>query len=238
MPSIDDEIEQITDVVNDIDSSLDSDYLNDDIDDSYDESSYSHHETIEDSQPQNEDIKHDMISSLVSSSSVDESDWGYQGGFAKMESVREYEYFTFWIGMGRGRSLQYVKSTFNVSIAKLQSISKKNFWSERCKSYDRAILANKLAEVDISEEREHRIRLEQYRQKQEYLANLGGDAASKILALMQRKLNSMLQDTDNMSIGEMIGTGTLAVKLAELQKSLGSQALGVDALLEALEDEG
>jgi hypothetical protein len=163
--------------------------------------------------------------------------WHYRNGYAYNETQYEYELLRFYLELGRGRSRVYLSRIFNVTVAYINKISEKNNWYERIEAYDRQTLSNALSKETDTRRQIHEQKLEIYRQQQETIANQASGNAAKILHLIQRKLDKLMLDTENLSIGELVSTGKLAVKFSQLQKELGSQALAVDALLEAIEGE-
>lgn len=163
--------------------------------------------------------------------------WEYRSGVALSETVREYEIFRAYLELGRSRSREYLIRIFNLSKSYLARIADKNGWRERIEAYDRQTMLTALSNEDIAREREHQRKLELYRSQQETLAQQSANAASKMMHLINRKINKLVSDeTENLTIDEVVSVGNLTVKLASMQKELGSQALGVDVLLGAIED--
>lgn len=169
---------------------------------------------------------------------VNEELWRYRSGNAFNETQREYEILRTYLEMGRSRSSIQLKRIFNLSDKYLVKLREKNNWVERIDAYDRNTYLNALSEETTAREEEHRRKLEYYRAQQETLAQQSASGAAKMLHLINRKLNKLVEDTDNLSIDEMVSVGNLSTKLVQLQKDIGAQALGVDALLEAIEDDG
>jgi hypothetical protein len=175
------------------------------------------------------------ISVFTDSDSSVECLWEYRSGYAYNETQKEFDMFRFFLTLGRGRTRVYLSRIYSVSTNYIEKVSIKNNWLERIEAYDRQTLSNALSEEDNTRRKVHEEKLEIYRSQQETIANQSADNASKILHLIQRKLNKLVLDEDNLTIDELVSTGGLAVKLSQLQKELGSQALAVDALLEAIE---
>jgi len=169
------------------------------------------------------------------SDNIIENIWEYRNGFAYNETQREYEMLRFFLTLGRGRSVVYLSRIYSLSVPYIKKVSLKNNWLERIEAYDRQTLSNALSEENNTRRKIHEEKLEIYRSQQETIANQSADNASKILHLIQRKLDKIVNDTQDLTIDELVSTGSLAVKLSQLQKELGSQALAVDALLEAIE---
>jgi hypothetical protein len=166
--------------------------------------------------------------------------WEFRNGFAYNETQREYEIFRFYLLLGRARSTVYLMRIYNLTRTQYDKLYHKNNWHERIEAYDRQTFLNACSEGEDTRRRLHEEKLEIYRSQQETIASQSASNSAKILHLIQRKLNKLfLDETENLTIDELVSTGNLAVKLAQLQKELGSQALAVDALLEAIEgDDG
>jgi hypothetical protein len=82
----------------------------------------------------------------------------------------------------------------------------------------------------------HQNKLNQYRQQQEFIARLASDAAARLLVINTKRIDKLMTSDEIVTIDELIGLSGVAQRMANLGKELGSQALGVDALLEAMED--
>jgi hypothetical protein len=167
----------------------------------------------------------------------EEEIWRYRMGNAYNETQREYEILRTFMEMGRSRSSVHLLRIFNLTNNYYKKLREKNNWVERLDSYDRTTYLNALSEETVAREEEHRRKLEFYRAQQETLANQASSASAKMLHLINRKLNKIVEDVENLTIDEMVSVGNLSTKLIQLQKDIGAQALGVDALLEAIEED-
>lgn len=161
----------------------------------------------------------------------------YRMGNAINETQQEYEIFRTYLEMGRGRVRGSLCRIFSLSNKRVFQISKKNNWDERIDAYDRQTYLNSLSRERDAREIEHQRKLENYRAQQETLANQASVASAKMLHLVNQKLSKLLQNEDVLSIDEMISVGNLTSKLVQLQKEVGAQALGVDVLLQALDEQ-
>ena len=163
--------------------------------------------------------------------------WRYRSGFAYNETQKEYAILQAFLEMGRGRSYVYLSRIYGTPIPKLNKIRDKNNWDQRIDAYDRQTLVNTLSDEEKTRRVLHEQKLEMYRGQLEVIASQSAGNASKILHLIQKKLNTILESGDNLSVDELVSTGNLAVKLSQLHKEVGGQALGVEALLEAIDDD-
>lgn len=174
---------------------------------------------------------------VLDDNSVNSPIWEYRSGYAFEETQHEYEYLRFYLQLGRARSKIHLARIFNSSTNYINKIADKNNWYERVEAYDRQTYVNALSQENKTRRELHEEKLEIFRAQQETLANQASGNAAKILHLIQRKLDKLMNDTDNLTLDELVSTGNLAVKFSQLQKELGSQALAVDALLEAIDGE-
>jgi len=165
-----------------------------------------------------------------------ESVWEYRQGGALNENPYEYNLFTTYLNLGGGRSKQYISTLFKITKLKVDEVYRRNNWKYRSSMYDAKCLA--LANEDIDKQAivDHQQKLEQYRTQQEIIAKQASLTASKILSINLRKINEILENNETPTIQEVTFLGSLANKLAILGKDLGAQALGVDALLEAIDE--
>lgn len=211
-------------------------------DDSSDDSSFTDSESIDETV----DIESDTFApqsvtdSELSLSSfredVDSRSWDFASKIAKYESRKEYELFSVWLGLGRGRSNKYIALTFSYTEAHICKIAEKNNWGRRAADYDRYELQQRLKIEQEERAKIHKEKLEEYRSQQEFLGrSLSADAA-KMAALVNRALTTMLASDRELDVRDIPGILNAANKAAEVGRNLQSSALGVDQLLTALEE--
>lgn len=155
---------------------------------------------------------------------------------AQNESEKEFELFRFFCECGSGRSIQYIATTFNLQLTKVQKIANKNCWAQRASDYDIDMLHEKLKLEQDARAIEHKKRLEQYRMQQEFLGRNLSSNAAKLAALSQRTLNEYLANDRSVDIRDIPAILNSAAKIAEVGRNLQSGALGVEQLLVALEE--
>ena len=152
------------------------------------------------------------------------------------ETKREFDMFRIFCRIGGGRSHQYVSKLFNLSLASIKRIADKNLWDLRVADYD-THMAEELLAGEYQRRQEHHIaKLESYRQEQETTGKLMTDTAMRLLVLTERKLTAMMETGEDLDINNIASVSNAAAKLADTGKGLSSSALGVEALLEALEE--
>lgn len=157
-------------------------------------------------------------------------------GGAVSECEKEFEMFKFFVNCGGGRSINYTATVFNLQVTKLHKIAKQNFWAQRARDYDIDLLAQKLKLEQDTRAIEHKKRLEEYREQQEFIGRSLSVNAAKLAVLSQRTIDEYLENDRNVDIRDLPAILNSAAKLADVGKNLQSGALGVEQLLVALEE--
>lgn len=172
---------------------------------------------------------------LLSHRNLQKSYMHLQGG-AVSESVKEFEMFKFFADCGSGRSIQFIAQTFNLQVTRVNEIAKRNNWAQRAKDFDIDMLSQKLKVEKDARAIEHKQRLEEYRQQQEFIARNLANNAAKLSVLSQRTLDEYLEQDRKLDIRDIPSILNSAAKISEVAKNLQSNALGVEQLLIALEE--
>ena len=158
-----------------------------------------------------------------------------QGG-AISETQKEFQMFQFYLETGSGRSTLYIANVFNLSDSRINEIAKRNYWIERSADYDRDMLAEKIRSEQNARAIEHKRKLEQYRETQEFLGRSLTNDAAKLAMLASRTLDDYINSERQIDMRDIPSILNSAAKIAEVGKSLQSGALGVEQLLVALEE--
>lgn len=158
-----------------------------------------------------------------------------QGG-AISETQKEFQMFQFYLETGSGRSTLYIANVFNLSDSRINEIAKRNYWIERSAEYDRDMLAEKIRSEQNARAIEHKRKLEQYRETQEFLGRSLTNDAAKLAMLASRTLDDYINSERQIDMRDIPSILNSAAKIAEVGKSLQSGALGVEQLLVALEE--
>lgn len=158
-----------------------------------------------------------------------------QGG-AISETQKEFQMFQFYLETGSGRSTLYIANVFNLSDGRINEIAKRNYWIERSAEYDRDMLAEKIRSEQNARAIEHKRKLEQYRETQEFLGRSLTNDAAKLAMLASRTLDDYINSERQIDMRDIPSILNSAAKIAEVGKSLQSGALGVEQLLVALEE--
>jgi hypothetical protein len=162
--------------------------------------------------------------------------WAFRQLRAYNETRKEWDLFKYYCGCGESRSITHVAQLFGLRPASVLAISKKNNWALRSEAYDKFVLAKALRSEEKTRQAEHIRKLEVFRQQQEFLGASMTSSAAKIMHLAQRRLDNMLsKDGAMISEAQLSQLLSVATKIAETGKALTGTALGVDALLEAVE---
>lgn len=159
-----------------------------------------------------------------------------RGGGAINESQKEFQMFQFFCDVGCGRSTAYIGTVFNLSDSRINELSKKNHWQERVADFDRDALAEKIRAEQNSRSVEHKRKLEQYRETQEFLGRALTNDAAKLAMLASRTLDDYVNSERQVDMRDIPSILNSAAKIAEVGKSLQAGALGVEQLLVALEE--
>ena len=180
-------------------------------------------------------------------------------GGAINESPIEFDLFQKYLNLGVTRSVSNLYNYLNVnidasssfgssgssgtvpsgprvSVQKLRKISELNNWQERALDYDHDNYTLELLEAEKSKEIEHKAKLEAYRAKQEFLGQLASRNAAMLLKLISNKVENILSEGEDLTLEQLKPLGDLAAKLAETGKNISSESLGVNELLELLDD--
>lgn len=159
-----------------------------------------------------------------------------KNGGAVSETQKEFQMFEFYLECGSGRSTQYIANVFNYTDSRINEIAKKNHWTQRSADYDRDMLAEKIRAEQNSRAIEHKRKLEQYRETQEFLGRSLTNDAAKLAMLASRTLDDYINSERQIDMRDIPSILNSAAKIAEVGKSLQSGALGVEQLLVALEE--
>lgn len=103
-------------------------------------------------------------------------------------------------------------------------------------AYDSFMLERRVAESQDSRHSEHLAKLEQYRDEQEMLGRQMSILAAKLVISANRAVDKMLSSDSGMDVDDLAKNLTVASKLAEVGKNIQSTALGVDQLMNALDE--
>lgn len=159
-----------------------------------------------------------------------------RSGGAVNESQKEFQMFQFFLECGSGRSTLYLSNVFNLSDNKVTEVANKNHWKQRAADYDRDMLAEKIRCEQNTRAIEHKRKLEQYRETQEFLGRSLTNDAAKLAMLASRTLDDYINSERQIDMRDIPSILNSAAKIAEVGKSLQSGALGVEQLLVALEE--
>lgn len=211
------------------------------IDDEYSEDQFIEDQDIDDEseidhQLDTLDEKNFSLIAPLTTQSKNSNSWAYRNGFAQNETQKEFNIFQIFLHAGTGRSITYLQTLYNLSLAKIKSISEKNNWDQRVADYDRFVLSEKLKNEKGKRQEEHKRKLEEYRQMQELLGRQLTIDAAKIAMLANKTLDSYIENERELDIRDIPGLINSAAKIAEIGKNLSGTALGVDELLTALEE--
>jgi hypothetical protein len=162
--------------------------------------------------------------------------WDFRGRLSPGEGEKEFEMFSLYRDSGSGRSTKYVSLTFNFAENRILKIAEKNCWAKRVADYDRHNLQLLLQEENSRRAIEHKKKLEEYRQTQEFIGRSLSANAAKLAAVANRTLDRVLREGENLDLRDVPGIIAAASKAADLGKNLQASSLGVDQLLAALEE--
>lgn len=162
--------------------------------------------------------------------------WSIRSGGASSETEKEYSYFQIYRDTGEGRSITHIRQLFNISQSAIRQIAEKNNWKERVSDYDRFILVQKVKLEQTNKAKQHISRLNEYRVQQELIGRDFSIAAARIAAVANKQLELMLVAGGLVDPEKLPSYLSAAAKLAEVGKQLQANALGVDALLTAMQD--
>jgi hypothetical protein len=162
--------------------------------------------------------------------------WLKRSYLAPNETDNEFYLFKTYVGSGRGRTINYISTISQLSPHKINIIAQRNNWVRRVRAYDSYMLEQRLAESQDSRHEEHVRKLEIYREEQEIIGKQTSYTAGKILHLATKTLDKLITEDGNLSVDDLPKFLTVAAKLAETGKVLQSTALGVDQLMQALDE--
>jgi hypothetical protein len=153
-----------------------------------------------------------------------------------LESEREFLIFKSWCEMGSGRSKLYIAKLYNLPESAINKIAVKNNWGERVAEYDRDQLHLMLQQEKNTRAIEHKRKLEEYRQQQEFIGRALSNDAAKLAAIVSNTLDRFINSERELDMRDLPGILNAANKAADIGRNLQSSALGVDQLLTALEE--
>lgn len=132
--------------------------------------------------------------------------------------------------------MTHIKQLFNLSQSTIRNMAEKNHWKERVADYDRFILVQKVKLEQTNKAKAHISRLSEYRVQQESIGRSISVAAGRIALIANKQLELMLVADAIVDPEKLPSYLNAAAKLAEVGKQLQAGALGVDALLSALDE--
>lgn len=178
---------------------------------------------------------------LVTNNSTVVDDTDYQSWLQKPreainETEKEYLIFKSWLESGTGRSKTYISKVYNLPESTIYKIATKNNWDLRASDYDRHQLQIMAAAENTRRAVEHRRKLEEYRQQQEFIGRSLSSDAAKLAAIVGNTLDRFMSSDREIDIRDLPAVLNAANKAAEVGRNLQSSSLGVDQLLTALEE--
>lgn len=162
--------------------------------------------------------------------------WDFRGRLSPFEGEKEFEMFSLYRDSGSGRSITYISKVFNLQETRLQKIAARDSWGKRAADFDKYNLQLMLKQESNQRALEHKAKLEEYRQTQEYLGRALTSNAAKIAAITNRALDKFIAAEGEIELRDIPGILSAASKAAELGRNLQASSLGVDQLLAALEE--
>lgn len=162
--------------------------------------------------------------------------WHKRSRVALSESEKEFGLFEFWLQAGSGRSTSYIANVYNLPESRILQIADKNNWAIRASEYDKFNMMQMLQQEKSQRAIEHKQRLENYRQQQEFLGRSLSSDAAKLAAIVNNTLNRFIENDKELEIRDLPAILNAANKAAEVGRNLQAGALGVDQLLTALEE--
>jgi hypothetical protein len=162
--------------------------------------------------------------------------WDFRSRLSPREGEKEFQMFCLYRDSGSGRSTSYISLTYNLPESRVLKIAERDNWAKRAADHDTYKLQLLLKQENNQRAIEHKRKLEEYRQTQEFLGrSLSADAA-KMAAIVGRALDKFIAEDRDLEIREIPGIIAAASKAADLGRNLQASSLGVDQLLVALEE--
>lgn len=153
------------------------------------------------------------------------------------ETAKAYEAFVTYLELGRERTCARVAELLNLSPSAIERYSKLYNWQERAAAWDADQVRERFRDVREERDEEHRAKLLAFRDLQERRAEGMGKAVDLLLELTTAKLTE-LKETNTLP-GEQVLDRLLRTMaaLAETASNMQAAALGIDDLVEVLDEE-
>lgn len=161
---------------------------------------------------------------------------GFEGKRGKKESAVGYAAFVTYCELGRSRSTKKVAQIVGTSHVNISNFSKRYNWSERAAAWDADQVKKSFAEVRKERETRHRQQIKRFRDEQEQRAQSMGELADLMMDLTREKIQAMQAAGQLPSEQQISNLAKTVASLADMAMNLKATALGVDELMDVLED--
>lgn len=162
---------------------------------------------------------------------------GFSDKRGRVESPESYSAFVTYLELGKQRSLKRVAELVGTSIGNIQNFSKRYNWSERAAAYDADQVREQFKQAREERNSKHRQAITAFRNEQEQRAHAMGELADLMMDLTAEKLQAMRAAGELPSEQSISNLAKTVASLADMAMNLKATALGVDELVDAIDQE-
>ncbi|MEA5474255.1 hypothetical protein VB716_08475 [Synechococcus sp. CCY9201] len=153
------------------------------------------------------------------------------------EPSRAYELFAVYLEAGPSRSIAEMARITGHSDSNLRRYATRFNWKHRAEAHDRELLGRVVTQSTEEREAEHRAQIRAFADQLTCRAARLGDVADRLIALATRSVQTMLDRGEDLDARLLPSVVNAAAALTTLTSDLQSRALGIDELMELLEED-
>ena len=153
------------------------------------------------------------------------------------ETPKAAQAFAAYIELGRERTTAKVASVLGIGPQRTRDWAVKYHWRDRAAICDSRAMKSRFSEVNGERAEQHREAIRQFRKDQDRRAKAMGDLADLMVDLTTEKITAMRVAGELPSEQQIANLAKTCATLAETSANLQATALGVDELVDMVDQE-
>jgi len=153
------------------------------------------------------------------------------------ETPKAAQAFACYIELGRERTVAKVATVLGIAGQRTRDWAVKYHWRDRAAIYDSRAMKNRFSEVNGERAEQHREAIRKFRVDQDRRAKAMGDLADLMVELTTEKITAMRAAGELPSEQQIANLAKTCATLAETSANLQATALGVDELVDMVDQE-
>jgi hypothetical protein len=163
--------------------------------------------------------------------------WEYRSSWAPGERAKTYKMFQSFLDMGWERNIKSVALMYNVHKNTVYITAKKWKWVERAQLFDDYHKEHGAEAIKKARHDEHLKKLEEFRERTESLGSGLVTSGARLLQIALKSIAEMQANGETLDRRLISGALQAAAKVAETGRTLSAASIGVDEILNALNED-